>query len=144
MTELDEDLDRLREIGVELLVTLEEEPTVPLDALAARGIVSFHFPVVDMAAPAMEDAVRFLERVEGWLRDGRVLAFHCRAGLGRTGTLLAAVLIWRGQGAVEAIETARAVHPRWIQSQEQFAFLEALEDERRRLRVTGECMEAHR
>ena len=77
-------------------------------------------------------------------RDGRVLAFHCRAGLGRTGTLLAAVLIWRGQGAVEAIETARAVHPRWIQSQEQFAFLEALEDERRRLRVTGECMEAHR
>lgn len=58
---------------------------------------------------------------------GEVVAFHCRAGLGRTGTLLACQLIWSGERAIRAIERVRQINPRAIQSDEQVAFLRAFE-----------------
>jgi atypical dual specificity phosphatase len=44
--------------------------------------------------------------------------------LGRTGTILATYLIWEGAEALSALETVRRVEPRWVQSEEQVAFLE--------------------
>ncbi|MDD4958907.1 MAG: hypothetical protein PHS51_06125, partial [Gallionella sp.] len=51
----------------------------------------------------------------------------CLAGMGRTGTILAAYLIWEGQSALDALETARSIEPRWVQSQAQVSFLTAFE-----------------
>jgi len=50
---------------------------------------------------------------------------HCRAGLGRTGTVLAAHLIWEGKGSLSALEYVRRIEPRWVQSEAQVKFLEA-------------------
>jgi len=52
---------------------------------------------------------------------------HCRAGLGRTGTMLAAVLIAEGLAALDALEAVRRVQPRFVQSQTQLDFLERFE-----------------
>lgn len=120
---LEEDLAGLRRLGVTKLVTLEETRTLPRYELRAAGIEGLHFPVADMGAPTIEATESLCERVEAWTRAGEVVAMHCRAGFGRTGTQLAAQLIWRGRSALEALETVRAIHPRWVQSDVQVDFL---------------------
>jgi atypical dual specificity phosphatase len=77
-----------------------------------------------MAAPSLTQALDLCRKIERALRDEKVVAVHCRAGLGRTGTILAAYLIWEGHEALDALETVRRVEPRWVQSEPQVAFLE--------------------
>jgi atypical dual specificity phosphatase len=78
-----------------------------------------------MAAPSIPQAVGLCREIEQSLVQGEVIAVHCRAGLGRTGTILAAYLIWEGQDALGALESARRINPQWVQSTEQVEFLEA-------------------
>lgn len=124
---LEDDLDGLFSLGVDVLVTLEEAATVPPERLAAYGIASELYPVADMAAPSMEAAVSLCRRIDELLARDRVVAVHCLAGLGRTGTVLAAYAIWRGASAVEAIDSVRSLRARTIQSEAQTQFLEELE-----------------
>ena len=58
------------------------------------------------------------------MERGEVIAFHRKAGLGRTGTLLVFYLIWEGAPPQEALEVARSIEPGWVQSdiQEQYLF----------------------
>ena len=63
------------------------------------------------------------QQIEQLLKQKRCVAIHCRAGLGRTGTLLAAQLIYEGKSALIALERVRNVEMRWIQSESQVAFL---------------------
>lgn len=123
VAELERDLEGLARIGVTVLVTLEERETVPSEALAAHGIRLLHVPVPDMHAPSLETATQLCARLDAMLAAGDVVAVHCLAGLGRTGTVLAAYLVWRGQSALDAIERVRAIKPRSIQSIEQAEFL---------------------
>lgn len=125
---LDEDLDGLRRLGVTTLVTLEETTTVPAAALERQGIGAIHFPVVDMEAPQAVATGGLCRRVEQLVEARAVVAFHCRAGQGRTGTLLACQLIWGGATAVEALDRVRAVDPKWVTSAAQVRFLEIFFD----------------
>ncbi len=117
------DLKALQRVGVTCLVTLtEREPEV--EEMREYGIENIWSPIPDMAAPSLTQAVDICIRIEKALQQDKVLAVHCRAGLGRTGTILAAYLIWEGSDALTALETTRRVEPRWVQSEEQVAFLE--------------------
>jgi atypical dual specificity phosphatase len=62
------------------------------------------------------------------LAAGRAVGFHCKAGLGRTGTMLAAQLIWEGTDAATALSQVRTVEPGWVQSDRQALFLRQFED----------------
>lgn len=125
---LEEDLAGLRRLGVTMLVTLEETPTVPASALDAAGIAALHFPIVDMEAPETVATSALCQRLSHLLHRGEVVAFHCRAGQGRTGTLLACQLIWDGATAVEALDRVRSVNPKWVTSAVQVRFLETFFD----------------
>jgi atypical dual specificity phosphatase len=48
---------------------------------------------------------------------------HCRAGLGRTGTLLACALVRGGLDAGRAIRAVRQANPRYIQTEGQLQFV---------------------
>jgi atypical dual specificity phosphatase len=118
----DDDLAALRELGVRMLVTLEEEP-FPADRLGAYGVAATHLPVPDMRAPAVADARRVIVATEARIARGEPTIYHCRGGVGRTGTMLAAHMIQRGMDALHAIEEVRTINPLYIQSEEQEEFL---------------------
>lgn len=124
----EEDLSALSAANVNVLVSLTEAP-FPAAQLRAFGIEGKHFAVPDMGFPAIGPTARLCRFVETRVKDGERVAFHCHAGLGRTGTLLAAYLIWMRQDARQAIEQVRAVNPRFIQTVEQERFLERFQED---------------
>jgi atypical dual specificity phosphatase len=117
------DLEGLQRLGVTTLVTLEEVKTVPREALEAMGMANLHFPIVDMEAPEVEIAADWCREIANRLEQGEVIAMHCRAGQGRTGTMLASQLIWSGASAVDALDLVRGINPRWVTSCNQVTFL---------------------
>lgn len=127
LADLDEDLDKLTAVGVNTLVTLEETRTVDADALRRRRIQSVFFPIADMGAPDVTQALLLCQYLDTLLRGAAVVGVHCRAGLGRTGMVLVAHDIWMGTSAVTALDRARKINPRWVQSKRQLDLLRDLE-----------------
>lgn len=128
--ETEDDLDALRHVGVTRLVSLTEQGFPA--ALAARfGIRCASLPIADMQAPSLARAAALCNDIDHWLRAGEVVALHCKAGLGRTGTLLAAYWLWQGHGqrsALESIDRIRRLDAAMIQAPSQTAFLSGFAD----------------
>lgn len=116
------DLELTRQAGVSWLVTLTTEP-LPAPALREYGLQALFFPIADMDAPSEEAAFELAQRVAALTAQHHAVAFHCKAGMGRTGTMLAAQLIFEGADARSALAQVRAVDPCWVQSERQIQFL---------------------
>ncbi len=120
---LDQDIKALKRVGIEALVTLTETP-IDAAAMADAGIAHLHSPIVDMTPPSMDQALRICAWADHQLQQGRPLAYHCRAGIGRTGTLLAVqIMATLGGDADGVIARLRKVMNRYVQSEEQRQFL---------------------
>jgi len=120
---VDEDIAALKEFGVAVVVNLTEKPLYT-NELEALGLRSVHFPIPDMGVPEFQPSLDLCRSISSWIQLGQCTVLHCRAGLGRTGTIIACVLVYRGQGAIQAIETVRKINPRYIQTDQQLAFVE--------------------
>ena len=118
----------LVERGVRSLLCLEERCTYPVEPLRDAGISLHRFAIPDMAPPGFAQAIDICRLAEPAIRANSGIAAHCRGGLGRTGTVLAAILIWFGDTAAAAVERVRAAQPRAIQSAAQQRFLHDFAD----------------
>jgi len=119
MTEIENDLEALARVKTKLLVTLTEEWQPDAALMARYGIDSLYLPIPDQFPPTLEEAREVCAIVDERLEAGEAVVYHCRAGKGRTGTMLAAQLIWRGVGAADALVETRRMNKYWIESQEQ-------------------------
>lgn len=124
---IDYDLSALKAVGVTCLITLTEDD-LPQDALARHGLRNVHLPIRDREPPTVAQVTMLLMRMDALMRRGDVLAAHCLAGLGRTGTILAAWLVREGLTAEEALRRVRRIEPKFVQSAEQEEFLQRYED----------------
>lgn len=125
MDPLDYDLELIRDAGISHLITLTEEP-LPAESVRRQGLESVFFPIPDMGAPEIEATADLCRRVAELLNQGHAVGYHCKAGLGRTGTLLAAQLLFEGADARAALARVRAIEPGWVQSDRQEQFLREL------------------
>jgi atypical dual specificity phosphatase len=87
------------------------------------GLKSEGEPIPDKEAPTIAQGIRICKELESLLELGEVVAIQSDAGLGRTGTILAAHLLWKGMRLQDALEYVRRVEPRWVQTRAQEDFL---------------------
>lgn len=123
---VDTDLQALKRCGVTILITLTERD-LPQEILRAHDLRNLHLPVYDREPPTVGQLQMLLARMSVMLRRGEVLAVHCLAGLGRTGTVLAAWLIREGLSAEEALRRLRLIDHQYVQSQAQEMLLHEYE-----------------
>ncbi|EKX53735.1 hypothetical protein GUITHDRAFT_160909 [Guillardia theta CCMP2712] len=101
-------LDIFHEMGVKCVVRLNEAK-YDRNSFKTNGIEHVDLYFDDCTVPPPQIVVRFLQVVE---RTEGVVAIHCKAGLGRTGTLIGLYLMKAyGFTAREAIGWMRVVRP---------------------------------
>jgi hypothetical protein len=132
---LAEDLARLQDhFRARTLVTLLEEREMAdlglprLRAAVVRaGLESLWLPVSDRSEPpSLEDAAALSRRILDRLDEGATVVVHCRAGLGRSGTIAACCLVAAGRTASMALRLVRSARPGAVETPGQARFVERL------------------
>jgi atypical dual specificity phosphatase len=118
--------------GIRTLVTVREIP-LPLQWISNRDITNVHFEdknfekvnylhlrVEDYHAPSVQEIDSTVKFIENEIVAKRPVLVHCAAGKGRTGTILGAYLLKKGNlSAKDAITRIRNLRPGSIQTDSQ-------------------------
>jgi atypical dual specificity phosphatase len=118
-----EEMHWLRTQGIEVLLSLTEDRP-RRDWVEQANLLVFHEPLEDMEAPSQDQLDRSVSAILRATERGMGVAVHCGAGLGRTGTVLAAYLVAKGQTASNAIAKVRRLRPGSVETDEQVAAVE--------------------
>jgi atypical dual specificity phosphatase len=118
MPESAADLDWLRRQGIQVLISLTES-LLPRQWVNDAGLMIVHVPVPDMEPPSDRQFDHILETVRRANDVGMGVAIHCAAGLGRTGTVLAAYFVASGLSSREALDKVRDLRPGSVETVEQ-------------------------
>lgn len=108
----------MRRCGASTVVCLVEErelqfryPKYVAWLQAERGDRAVWYPIQDLYAPPLTKIEALLSDLMGRLTNGEHLLMHCAAGIGRTGTIAACLLIEMGMSRADALELVAASRP---------------------------------
>jgi len=113
-----DDIDFSQLAGIDLVVsalTFAENEELGLveesRCCQTRGIEFLSLPIEDRSVPnSSADFTELLDSVTNFLRKGKAVAIHCRAGIGRSSMIVASALIHIGlttESAFRSIEESR-------------------------------------
>lgn len=116
---LSDDLGKLQRSGVGLVVSMltpDESSALGLTGEEAccdqLGLEFLALPVADRTVPDLRAVQTLVSLIVQRLREGKGVAVHCRAGIGRSGLVVCCVLIALGarpEDAVGIVSDARGV-----------------------------------
>lgn len=69
------------------------------------------FPIPDLHAPSEDQAIRLVGDLDVRLSRGEVVLMHCGAGIGRAGTMAAALLLGIGRSLDDALTSVAEARP---------------------------------
>ena len=108
----------LERVGATMLVCLNEAdeldgryPDYVAWLRANERTRAIWFPVPDLHAPPLDEALALLAELRRRLAAGESVLVHCGAGVGRAGTIAAALLVTMGVPLDEALATVAAHRP---------------------------------
>ena len=103
---LPSDAEFLVDLGVSALVSLTERaPDLP------ESFQIMRVPIPDLTSPSLPQLEQAVEFALGVVAGGGKVGVHCGAGIGRTGTVLAAYFVRRGMSAKDATARVRELRP---------------------------------
>lgn len=120
-SDMADDIDFLKRRNIDIIVNLTENENN--SALAEAGFELIHFPIKDMYIPDLLKTYTICTKLKFSLEEGSSVLLHCKAGLGRTGTIQACLLVNHGRTAEEAVSEVRRSKPMAIQTQMQERFV---------------------
>jgi atypical dual specificity phosphatase len=110
------ELKAVKEQGVQAIVSLTGTPLSP-NVVSRLGFEYLHSHI--SGAPSIEQLDHIIQFVERENAHSKPVLVHCGEGKGRTGTVLAAYLVYHGLSADEAIRMVREKRPGSIENLEQ-------------------------
>ncbi|XP_073044037.1 phosphatidylglycerophosphate phosphatase PTPMT2-like [Primulina eburnea] len=128
------DVPRLKHLGVGGVITLNEpyETLVPTSLYHAHGIDHLVIPTRDyMFAPSFVDINRAVDFIHKNASTGRTTYVHCKAGRGRSTTIVLCYLVeYKHMSPVAALEYVRSRRPRVLLAPSQWKAVQEYEQQR--------------
>jgi hypothetical protein len=109
---LDDEISGWRAQGIDIVISLLEQEEVSELGLQReaslcreQGIEFLSFPIPDRGVPpSLRDAVTLAQALSAKIGEGRAVAVHCRAGIGRSSLIAACALVCSGSDPATAFE----------------------------------------
>jgi atypical dual specificity phosphatase len=127
-----EDIDSWKRAGVKAIAVLAEPQEIArywgsvnnyLRTLKNKGFEFTYSPIRDFHAPDLIQLEKLVEWIDAKVKENKPVLVHCRAGIGRTGTVIAAYLVKKGCEASEAIRKVRKSIPLALEVDEQVSIV---------------------
>jgi protein-tyrosine phosphatase len=144
---LDAELRNLKGRNVELLISLVEDEELGCiayedvaDHALKLGIAIERCPIADYRALSIRrgsDWSAMFSDATVLLQKGRSVAFHCMAGIRRSGMMAGSLLVHLGMSPLTAVSTVRLAQPEALKTDGQVAYVQAYQPRLNRAGIVG-------